>query len=259
MMVCRFEYNGKTYSQDELAKELEKMPPSEAHKYIPGVQNVPNMPFKKNWDELALKKIIHKAASEGYEGVSWTPGEAQAARYDLSKQVKHIEYKKLDDGDIALGVEDLDGRVIPNIPYSVKPEKLADYFGKDVAEKIIQNANDTPKFLKGDNLKVGGEGMKGFYDKILVDRANNLAKKFGSKVEQKQIDISGGKSLNSRDHSENDGVGTIHYLPLTPGLKDTALRKGFPLFSAGISFSPIEHNPFVVSPVDHDPFEEKKK
>lgn len=51
----------------------------------------------------------------------------------------------------------------------------------------------------------------------------------------------------------------IHYLSLSPGLKDVALKKGFPLFSAGYSFSPIEHNPFVLTPTDHDPFEEKKK
>lgn len=89
-------------------------------------------------------------------------------------------------------------------------------------------------------------------DKILVNRANNLAKKFGSKVESKRFNRVEGSS-------GNEGRYEVHYLPLTPALKDVALKKGFPFFSAGISFSPIEHNPFVVSPVDHDPFEEKKK
>src|SRR5690606_1829263 len=45
---------------------------------------VPDAPFKKSWDELAFKRMLNKAANEGYDSISWTPGEAQAARYDLS-------------------------------------------------------------------------------------------------------------------------------------------------------------------------------
>src|ERR1700687_3367412 len=93
-MACIFEYNGKKYSQDELAKELEKMPPHIAHNYIPGVQNIPDAPFKKSWHELVLKRAIHEAATNGYQRLSWTPGEAQAARYDLSKQVDTIQAKR---------------------------------------------------------------------------------------------------------------------------------------------------------------------
>ena len=35
---------------------------------------------------------------------------------------------------------------------------------------------------KGLDLKVGGEGMKGFYDKIIPDAANKLGKQWGAKV-----------------------------------------------------------------------------
>ena len=34
--------------------------------------------------------MIKEAADNGYDAISWTPGEAQAARYDLSKQIEKI-------------------------------------------------------------------------------------------------------------------------------------------------------------------------
>ena len=39
----------------------------------------------------------------------------------------------------------------------------------------------------GVDLKVGGEGMKGFYDKIVPDAANKLGKPWGAKVGETKI------------------------------------------------------------------------
>ena len=39
-----------------------------------------------------LKRMMKYAAKHGYDGISWTPGEQQAERYDLSKQVKELFY-----------------------------------------------------------------------------------------------------------------------------------------------------------------------
>ena len=41
--------------------------------------------------------------------------------------------------------------------------------------------------LSGQDLKVGGEGMKGFYDKIVPEAANKLGKQFGAKVGETKI------------------------------------------------------------------------
>ena len=54
---------------------------------------IPNAPFKKTWDELTIKRMIKEAADNGYDAISWTPGEAQAARYDLSKQLANCIIK----------------------------------------------------------------------------------------------------------------------------------------------------------------------
>lgn len=152
-------------------------------------QSVPDAPFKKNWHELMLKRMIKYAADHGYDGISWTPGEEQAERYDLSKQVSELRYKKEADGNYRInaymaegGKEDLG---------VISAEKLADTLGKEVAKKIINGeGEDSPgerKRLVGEDLKVGGSGMRGFYDKIIPDAANKLGKQWSSKVGETQI------------------------------------------------------------------------
>ena len=47
-----------------------------------GLSNIPNAPFKKSWQELGMKHVLHHAAKHGYHGVVITPGEEQAKRWN---------------------------------------------------------------------------------------------------------------------------------------------------------------------------------
>ena len=86
----------------------------------------------------------------------------------------------------------------------VTPQQLEDIIGKDLAYKIV---NETPNVydryegnltgeLTGLELKVGGSGMKGFYDKIIPDYLNRYGKKFGARVGETRI----GKAPEIQDH-----------------------------------------------------------
>ena len=111
---------------------------------------------------------------------------------------------------------------------NIKLEKLSDVVGKDLANKISNQKNNQHSY-SGLDLKVGGEGMKAFYDKMMVDKVNQIAKKFGGKVETKKI---------NKDQP-------IHVLKLTPELKKVATEKGFPLFTGGLQFpKPLEQPTF---------------
>lgn len=241
---------------------------------------VPDAPFKTTWPDLVLKRMIREAAENGYDAISWTPGEAQAARYDLSKQIKALRYEKNLDGTYNLGAnKDPNTWTEIHVGDKIPEAKLADYVGKDVAEKIVKDQGKADerelpgKILSGVDLKVGGEGMKKFYDKMLVDKANALAKKFGGKVEWKStadqtVKVMPAEANGFRVEYSRDGIGPwfktkeeaqakandhgmkVPILRLTPQLRDTALRKGFPLFSAGV--------PYPLQPVDHDPFVQEK-
>jgi DNA modification methylase len=158
---------------------------------------VPNAPFKNTWHELALKQAIDMAVKGGYDKVAWISGQQTADRYDLSKQVDSVSYKKEPDGIY-------DVRVAPKgqgdgIFKKLKESELAEFIGKDIANKIIKNEGRivTSNFrrLDGLDLKVGGEWAKKFYDEILPSAAQKYIKKWGGKVEDISVDTTGEKQV----------------------------------------------------------------
>lgn len=149
---------------------------------------VPDFPFKKSWHELAFKKILHLAAENNFDAVTWDTGTIQNERYDLSKQVDSISYGKNADGTYNLEFEK-DGKTMSDEKLQNLAEKdLPDAIGKEVANKIIESGK-TSDTLTGDDLKIEGAGMKGFYDKILPSFANKFGKKFGARVGTAEIVI----------------------------------------------------------------------
>jgi len=182
----------------------------------------PDAPFKKTWPELALKRMLRYAAENGYERVTWTTGETQAERYDLSKQISEARWEPRGTAEDGRRVglfeaRDANGnRVMNDI---LAEDKLPDHIGKELADRIIQRSNRHPEAgpvdvtLSGLDLKVGGEGMKGFYDKILPSVANGLAKKFGARVGEHTI----------------EGDVKVHSLEVTKAMRDSVME-GQPLF-----------------------------
>jgi hypothetical protein len=168
---------------------------------------VPNAPLKTSWHELAMKRMLRYAAEHGYDKLTWDTGETQAARYDLSKHIDHIELRDNETGGVgkpSMEGEFTSGRVIAYdhqgqqvIDRHVNsPEELVNLIGKDAADKILKvtpkagresglghRVRDLPKA----DLKVGGEGMKGFYDKILPQFLSKYAKKWGGKAGRGEI------------------------------------------------------------------------
>lgn len=144
--------------------------------YSQNSSGVPNAPFKKSWPMLAFKRVLREAVEKGYDSVAWTTGEQQAERYDLSKQVDKLQYqpstKTLDawkGGEIVLAKE-------------VEPADLPDVIGKEAAERLLATKPTSGRKgdkheLSGIDLKFGGEGMKGFYDKMLPKMVQDYVKK----------------------------------------------------------------------------------
>jgi hypothetical protein len=186
---------------------------------------VPDAPFKKNWHELAMKRVLDYAAENGYDTVAITPGAEQAKRYDLSQ---HIDLVKYDPETQNFFAKDKEGRVVHR--GHVPPEELPNYVGQDLAGKIAAGGE-----FSGLDIQSGGEGMKGFYDKILPDYLNNFGKPYGSSVGQIQLPIG---SEMSRGASGADMIPTytptmqsFHSFNITPQLRDEVKNKGLPLYS----------------------------
>ena len=65
---------------------------------------------------------------------------------------------------------------------------VADIVGKEVAKKLFEeNKDNKGSSLKGQQLSIGGEGMKGFYDKMIPQALEKLGKEHGVKVKKEKI------------------------------------------------------------------------
>jgi hypothetical protein len=167
---------------------------------------VPNAPFKTTWSELSMKRAIQLASEGGYDRIAFTTGKTQAARYDLSKQVKMISAMPDKNGTYNIYIEGNNGDALFRNQNGfgeygqkiVTPEEFEELVGKDAAKTIMQKSDelnrgkvskDQFKFYdsKPADLTIGGEGMKGFYDDILPKFLNKYAKKWDAKVGKTQL------------------------------------------------------------------------
>jgi hypothetical protein len=209
-------------------------------------EGVPDAPFKTSWHELSLKRAIQEASEKGYDQIAFTTGKTQAERYDLSQQIDEINVVGRTDAltgeqtkSVALdttGGQSLrfginkDG-IVDNVSDSNMSnfvgKGLDEVIGKDLAKKIMDGGSQT---ISGEGLKVGGEGMKGFYDNILPKSLDKLAKKFDAKVGKTFIE-----GERTRDAS---GIPSMYpekievwSMDITPKMRESVTTKGQPLFA----------------------------
>jgi uncharacterized coiled-coil protein SlyX len=187
-------------------------------------KGVPSAPFAKTWHEFVFKRILRMAADGGYDAVAWTTGEQQAERYDLSKQIASIQYGQ----DKNLRAFDLDGELV--LDEMASESELENIIGKEAAEKLVASEPDSfgVRSLHGQELKVGGEGMKGFYDKMLVDFANKYGKKWGAQVQDASVPLAGRKEtvfVRGQDGTytkvQKAPEATVHALPVTDAMLES--------------------------------------
>lgn len=213
---------------------------------------IPDAPFDKNWHELAMKRMLRYAAENGYDKVAWTKGEQQAERYNIGSVVDRIisyDYPatadregrssrkveiRLKDGETMTMRVNSEGRVIEGRS-DTEGKQLADIVGKDLAMRIMNgegkdgtmyDANrDLPaKIISGDGLRIGGEGMKGFYDEILPRFMNKYGKKWGVKTGEIELSELGDGI------AERSGKGlTMWSVDVTPDMK-ASVMEGQPMF-----------------------------
>ena len=154
--------------------------------------SVPAAPFvtaTDKWLGLALKRVVKMAVDGGYDRVAFVTGEQSAERYDLSKQVNYVQWNPGYDGvrklvqletvnDEIIGFTVLADGKVDDSTRGWDGKDLDEVVGKELAQKIMAADNGD---LRGLDLKVGGEGMKAFYDVIVPAAVKTLLKKVGGK------------------------------------------------------------------------------
>lgn len=229
---------------------------------------VPDAPFKKNWHELALKKMIHHAAEKGYDAIAITPGQEQADRWKLSKHIGMVSYHPEEQRFQAFKPN----RETVINEKGATPERVAELIGKETAERLMKapKAGDH-HYLEGENLNIGGEGMKNFYNNMVPGFLNQFGKKYGAQVGKSTVEVKPSEGYQVRNtqnpnsrptrfmhatdaanwrRANNLGEehvvepqpavhATLHHFPITPQMREDVTKNGVPLYAEGGDVKPI--------------------
>ena len=248
---AQVEYNNRIM---DLMPEVMKA--EEAHRAAEqqAKQAIPDAPFKKNWHELALKRMIQHAAENGYDQIAITPGEEQAKRYGLSKHVGMVSYNPDEQHFQAFKPN----RETLMNEKGASPERVAELIGKDAATRLMSApAQMGHHFLEGEDLNVGGEGMKGFYDKMVPKFLNQFGKKYGAQVGTTHVpvgqmteddvisrfpggvhdalrngDIGAGRYI-AQKLEEYKKATSLHSFPITPEMRQDVMKNGISMYAEG--------------------------
>jgi hypothetical protein len=180
---------------------------------------VPRAPFvqdTKSWVSLLLKRAIAYAQTKGIDRVAWTTGDQQNQRYRLSQVIDEISYGAYADGDTYEVTATKNGAEVAQGSGQMDLDTIRRTYGKDIAKMISDGVGETfdgMKVIKGDNLDVGGAGMREFYNTIVPSVAKTIAGKDSVKV------------------MEIDGTGQQLGFVIPESLQEQVANDGFPMFS----------------------------
>lgn len=186
----------------------------------PYVQNT------QHWTDLALKHVLREAALGNYDGIVFTPGQAQADRYGLEKHLDTLAYYP--DNQSLVGYRNQDN-VFQQA--NVKPEDVKSHVGSEIAERLLNESNarnvgtrDQVHVLQGNDLKAGGLGMKGYYDNIVPKSVMRLAQMHDPAAAPGQP-----VPFKGDDGTDYQGF----HLPMTDKMRQGILNEGFPAMKRG--------------------------
>jgi hypothetical protein len=206
---------------------------------------IPEAPFKKTdeWTRLALKRALWEAVQNGSDVLSWTTGDQQNQRYDLSMQVSELEYYPDLQTLVAFSADEFAGDSDAKEIKGVTRANLADYVGKEVAEKLLTqplgestsyyadhpgNDQEFPSHrLSLEGLELFGDGMKGYYDGIVPKNAAAIGKELGVPIEVKRFPTrfeQDAKAMFIDEGADNSEVQNQGF-EITPALA-AAVRRG---------------------------------
>jgi hypothetical protein len=249
---------------------------------------LPDRPFKstdKSSDyNVAIKRALVEAANGDYDRLYLTTGQQQADRYDLSKQINEIRLGGgIRDGFTVSAFDKKDKPVIMEWIKSL--DELPALIGKDAAKAIVdqpfvippgQMTGTPTRILAGQDLSIGGEGMKQFYDQTYRNALGKMVKPYGVKVGQADlpsdyqpeifqvIDDANERAewLDVKSQVENYGnenslvlkkydefvakykpktfrAETVYSVDITPKMRED-FRKGIPMFAGGGAVDTID-------------------
>lgn len=197
----------------------------------------PGAPFSKTWREVGLKRLLVRAAEEGYESVGWTTGTQQNFRYNLSNFIEGLNARKEADGSYIIKSErsvlnalrQAAGRDPGGVGFiRLEDAELEAVLGRDGAGQVRAQATEEGAdvdFSKSIEVESGAGSKTALYDNVIPIEAGKIFKKLDPSIKPTRIEypMAEVKSSTRRDFNE------IWYAKLTEQAKNEIMQ-GFELF-----------------------------
>ena len=161
-------------------------------------RRAPNAPAKKSWMNQGIKSEITNTIESGKDYFAWTGGDIQARRYDLSNQVDGLRIDRIGDNKYEVWGQEKGTINYMRVDTDINGDDLHKYVGKDLSEKALKDIKDKPAAsftAEGVDLEVGGEGMKGFYDKDVRKRTEKIIKRLDPNAKVEVITLDNGNKV----------------------------------------------------------------
>jgi hypothetical protein len=235
-------------SEDQLQKILKDNPPDELIK---------DFPFKNNWYELVIKRLIRYAADNGFDAISIPKASVIQDRYNLTKRVDNFNITYFDDMRKEVGLMARDQNGVTQIDDIYTFDRIEKEFGKDVLNKVIKKGpkvndeisgtkgklkkSDLPKIIQNEEypiikldkkIEIGGEGKSNLYNKAIPSFIKKYGKKWNAKVYDDNIKVDSTVPMDiigyAKDKFEKNIPVTI--FEITPSMKKSVKEEGQSLF-----------------------------
>ena len=266
----RTNYLSRRSMEQQEARVFENISEDEVQAYLKNNEPkdlIKDFPFKNNWYELVLKRLIRYAADNGYDAVSIPKAKIIQDRYNLTRRINKLNITAYFPERQEIGIMGRDQDGITEFDDLYTFEKLKKEFGEDVQKKIIDLASKSelddaltraetdykaivdgndeyPSLILDKAIEIGGQGKARLYNKTIPSFLKKYGKKWNAKVYDGNIDgeiLPVQTSEQSYKQIENKSKIPVTIMEVTPEMKQSVQTTSQPLFElfGGVSIGSL--------------------
>ncbi len=190
---------------------------------------VTDFPFKNNWYELTLKRLIRYAADNGFDAISIPRASTIQDRYQLTTRIDDFHIGSFDAARKEVGLEAYDQDGVLQISDLYSFDRVEREYGKEVLDRIIkkgktltqQDYDDVNTIVElPKTIETGGEGKIDLYNVAIPKFMKKYGKKWNAEVTTIELQI-----MNA------PGPLPVTLMKITPEMKKSVQETPQSLFS----------------------------
>jgi len=218
-------------SDSEIDEMIKDFPPEDLIK---------DFPFRNNWYELTLKRLIRYAADNGFDAISIPKGSVIQDRYGLTRRIDDFNITYFDEMRKEVGLMARDQNGTTQIDEIYTFDRIKEEFGDDVLNRVlkkgpkIDDSDDYQKIKLAKQIEIGGEGKSQLYNKTIPAFLKKYGKKWNAKVFDDEIQTTDGIVRKVEDRYM-----PVTIIEITPEMKQSVQSTSQPLFElfGGVSLA----------------------